>query len=385
MRLWAFGIAALIYDFLYFAAWLAIPVRAEKLGATATQLGLLQTASTLVFVANCLAVGKIADRWSKPRLVRASCVVTLGACIALSQAETLTWLFVLVPLTGFASSTFWPALQGSLGQETEPRDLERALGFFNMMWSAGKALGFFVAGWIAHALGPSWSLIVAGGMAVPILVFYPTGERRRTSTAQALTHDDRAVFRTMGYVANFVAFGVAAGFQNQFFKYLQETGLGTLVDRKAFFGLFLGLMFTAQTIAFFFLQKGARWTYRRGLLYGSQIVLAGAVLTVSFARHDLAILAVAPLIGVQLGFAYASSLYYSLHGPAEHGKYAGLHEAVLGAGSFVVPLLGGLAIDQTGELRMPYWLAAATALAALAAQEAIYRRSARSSEKASIR
>ena len=41
---------------------------------------------------------------------------------------------------------------------------------------------------------------------------------------------------------------------------------------------------------------------------------------------------------VGLGVANASSIYYSLHGPADHGKYAGLHEA----DQRVVEILSGL-------------------------------------------
>ena len=122
------------------------------------------------------------------------------------------------------------------------------------------------------------------------------------------------------------------------------------------------------------LQRGRGWTYRRALLYSAQGLIAGASLAITLTRSDTLLLLLAPFVGVGLGFVYASSIYYSLHGPTDHGKYAGLHEAVLGAGTFLVPLAGGALADLTRDLRMPYGFAAAATLAAIGIEEGLYRR-----------
>src|SRR5262245_47616281 len=125
---------------------------------------------------------------------------------------------------------------------------------------------------------------------------------------------------------------------------------------------------------FVVLQRGSKWTYRRELLYGAQLLAGIAAVAVTVVTTDIALIAAAALVGVGLGFANASSIYYSLHGPASHGKYAGVHEAVLGAGSFLVPLAGGALADLTHDLRMPYWLAGGATVIALAIEEVVYRR-----------
>ena len=175
-----------------------------------------------------------------------------------------------------------------------------------------------------------------------------------------------------------VAFGIGATFQTQFYKYLDDRGLGNLWDRKTYFGLFMGAMFAAQTVAFVVLQRGRGWTYRRPLLYAAQLLVAGMLVAIPCTRSDVVMLVLAPLVGIGLGFICASSIYYSLHGPSDHGKYAGLHEAVLGAGTFLVPFAGGFLADRVVDLRMPYWLAAGMMVAALAVEEVLYRRSSRS-------
>ena len=51
---------------------------------------------------------------------------------------------------------------------------------------------------------------------------------------------------------------------------------------------------------------------------------------------------------------YVASLYYSLEGGADRkGGRAGIHEAVLGSGLFLGPLMGGL-VGQALDLRAPY-------------------------------
>jgi MFS family permease len=188
---------------------------------------------------------------------------------------------------------------------------------------------------------------------------------------------DTAVYRTIGYVANFLAFGVGNVFSNQFYKYAEKSGLGG-GHAETLFGLVLGAIYGTQTLFFVVLQRGSRWTYRRALLYVTQLLAGAGAVAVTFVTSDAAILAAASLVGLGLGFANASSIYYSLHGPADHGKYAGVHEAVLGAGSFLVPLAGGALADLNHDLRMPYWLIGGLTLMVLLIQEIVYRRRPRS-------
>jgi MFS family permease len=374
MRLWRYCIAAFIYDWFVFVFWTAVPVRAEKWGATPTQLALLQAASTVPYVLNSLFIGSLADRVSKSRLAGLGCLVAAAACAWTAQAPSLAMLFVGVPLLGIGASIFWPPVQGGIGAESDPARMERALGTFNVMWSLGKAVGFATAGVLLGGLGHAGVLWIAAASAVAIVPFYPRDETRPRPAVEPLPHEDRGVFRTVAYIANFAAFGVGATLQNQFIKHLRASVPMTLWSLETYFGVFLGVVFLAQTAMFALLQTGARWTYRRSLLYGAQVLAAAALAVAAFVHEPRLLLVLAPLVGVGIGFTYASSIYYSLHGPSDHGRFAGIHEAVLGTGSFVIPLAGGVLADLSGDLRTPYWLAAAVCAVAIAAQEVVYRR-----------
>ncbi len=365
-----------MFDWLVYAAWVVIPITATGLGASSTQLGLLQTASTLVYALNCLWVGRMADRTSKSLLARCGCVLAALACLALSRADSLGHLFLIVPVLGLANSLFWPSVESALGSESGPKGLEKAVGLFNVLWSAGKSLGFFLAGWMMQALGAAHAMYAAAASAAAVALFYPNAGPSRSQEGREPARAELAAYRTMGYIANFFLHGVGAVLTTHYFKYLSAADRGGM-NPKAFFGLFLGVVFGAQTLLFWALLPNARWTYRRDLLYGSQLLAGAACFALTLTRDPGLTLLLALPLGAGFGFAYASSIYYSLHGPADHGKFSGIHEAVVGLGNFVLALGGGLLADALGDLRFPYWLGAGAIAAAVLLEEAAFRRRAR--------
>jgi MFS family permease len=379
MRIWLYCLAGLIYDWLVFVYWTAVPVRAVHLGATATQVALLQTASTTFYVLGSLWMGRVADRASRSLMARIGSLGALVSCLLVAYADSLAGLFLVMPLLGISASVFWPAVQGALGAESPPGELEHVLSRFNVTWSIGKTLGFAMAGWMLAKAGHGWTMTAAALSVLPIVLFYPRdlGARPR-ARIEPEPDGHPPVFRTLGYVANFAACGLGGAFQNQFFKYLSQSGFETRWDRETTFGAFLGVVFGAQTLAFWVLPRWRGWAWRRGPLYVLQLLGVVAAVLLVFAPRDWILFALAPALGISLGFSYASSIHYSLHGATSHGKYAGLHEAVLGAGSVLVPLAGGLAADWGGGPRAPYLFAAASVLVAIPLQEWLYRRSSRS-------
>jgi len=374
MRLWRYCLAGLLFNWTGFIFWTWIPARALEFNASSTQLALLQTASSVIYVLNSLFSGGLSDRVSRALLGRISALVAAGACVLLTRAGSLGALFLTVPLMGMACSVYWPSIQGAVGAEAGPARLEKALGWFSVSWSIGKTMGFVLGG---SGISADTALWMAAASALPVLVFYP--EDRAPARAEAPRHarTDLGAYRTLGYAVNFLAFSVGGVFINQFLKYLEARPVPGWTPR-AFFGLFLGAIYGTQTVSFVVLQRSSGWTYRRGLLYGVQIVCGAAALAVPLLTRDWQYFAAAAVIGAGLGFANQSSIYYSLHGPSDHGKYAGFHEAIVGLGTFLAPLAGGALADRTHDLRSPYWLAGGVMIAAAAVEEAVYRRRSRS-------
>lgn len=374
MRLWLYCLAGFVFDWVLYVLWTVIPFHAEALHATPDQVGYLQAVSSVVYVFMCILVGRLSDRFSKGSLLRVGCLITAAACVLIGRSESYLMLLLLAPVAGLGASLFWPPIQGAIGAEAKPETLEKSIGLFNILWSTGKALGFLTAGAIHRPLGTSSSLLLAAGGAVLVVLFYPWRDAKGSPTLPEDPVDPglRTKFLRMAWVANFVLFGVGSLITIHYFKFVHhhQIGVRLLGSTEKFFGLYLGLIYLSQTLVFVVLSRTSKWTYKRGILYGTHLVLAIAMILVAFVRSELAILATAPLVGIGLGFGYCASIYYSLHTPKGHGKYSGMHEAVLGSGTFLLPLVAGLLARS--DLRWPYWLAAACAVVAVLVEERIF-------------
>ncbi|MDM7915195.1 MAG: hypothetical protein QUU85_08010, partial [Candidatus Eisenbacteria bacterium] len=126
----------------------------------------------------------------------------------------------------------------------------------------------------------------------------------------------------------------------------------------------LGLLGLAQTATFAWLGLRHGWEYRRGLFVLPLVAGAAATAVLAGVGRDLWILLCAPAIGYALGVAFTESFFHSIHRERGRGRNTGVHEALLGAGTFLLPLAGGLLVPSLGDAA-PLLLAAA-ALAGVA-------------------
>src|SRR5947209_16452449 len=156
MRLGRYCLAGFLFNWLGFVFWTVVPIAAEKFHPSSTQLALLQTSSSIVYVLSSLISGRLSDRVSKSTLARLGVLGGIAACAATVYINNLSLLYLAAPLMGLAGSIYWPSIQGAVGAESEPSRVERSIGWFNVSWSVGKTLGFVVAGWLAQTRGPAF-------------------------------------------------------------------------------------------------------------------------------------------------------------------------------------------------------------------------------------
>jgi len=377
MRLWQYALAAFVFDWLLYVVWTVVPLHAKDLGADAFDLGMLQAVSSAVYIVMSVVMGRVADRASRPLLVRIGCAMMIACCFLVPRTGSFPLLLAVMPVLGLAGTFFWPCLQGAIGAESSPERLLRDIGLFNILWSAGKSIGFLMGGSLKEGWGLSPTLMAAAGGAAAVMLFYPWRDtpRREASLSSRVAVDVRRRYLFIGWIMNFVAFGAGATIGNQYILLCRDRrmSLGFGDDPvETFFGLALFGVFLSQTIVFAVVRRWSGWTYRRAPLYGSQVCLAAGAVILGVAGNPWLALASTPLLGIGLGMGYVASIYYSLDTPEGHGKYSGLHEAIVGLGSFL-PLAAGVAARGLGDLRWPYWLCAALALGAIVVEERIWR------------
>lgn len=345
-----FLIAAFLADCSTYLLFTAVPLKVIALGGSALVLGLLPAATAGVYVLAALAFGRLADRWSRTRMVRSGAAIMAASALATAFVEAIPGFFPVLALGALGRALFWPALQAELGSRGSARLLGRRMGCFNVSWSGGKMLGFFVAGHLTEAFSTTAPLALAFLLGLGIVALAPT-PAREIATGEAAAADRpapsppvRRRYRLSAWAANLVGYGVAATLNYQFPKRLLALGF-----REGDVGNFLGLIGLTQTLAFAFLGWRHGWEYRRSWILGS--LAWGMISTAALAlfTNRIGILACAPGVGLALGVAYSASLYHSLHQEPVPGRNAGIHEALLGSGVLVVPLIAGAAGDAFGH------------------------------------
>lgn len=147
-----FGINALnFYDRQILTA-VTEPIRKEW-GLNDSAMGLLGTAFTLLYAAVGVPLGRLADGWSRTKLLGIG--VTVWSL--LTAASGLAWnywsLFVARLGVGVGEASCAPAGNSLIGDLYLPTQRARAISIFMLGLPVGMFLSFWLSGRIAHAFG----------------------------------------------------------------------------------------------------------------------------------------------------------------------------------------------------------------------------------------
>jgi MFS family permease len=116
-------------------------------------MGLLGTAFTLLYAAVGVPLGRLADNWSRTRLLS----IGVTAWSLLTSASGLAWNYTSLFITrlgvGVGEASCAPAANSLIGDLYPPAQRARALSVFMLGLPIGLFLSYFLSGRIAHAYG----------------------------------------------------------------------------------------------------------------------------------------------------------------------------------------------------------------------------------------
>ena len=152
-----------------------------------TQIGLLGSAFIWLYAIVGLPLGRIADSWSRKKLLAWGVFVwtLLTACAAL--ATNYTMLLLSRVGVGVGEATCAPSATSWLGDLFPPSKRSRVLALFMLGVPVGGALSFFFSGPIAQAFGWRAAMVLAAAPAVflvPALLKVREPERGASETQQ---------------------------------------------------------------------------------------------------------------------------------------------------------------------------------------------------------
>jgi MFS family permease len=389
-RIGRYCLAAFGIDGAFYLTLTGVPWKAISLGATPMTLGLLPAVWSVIYILGCGMFGRLSDRLAAEGMTRTGTLVLAGAVVVIAITDRLWGLFLGMAMAAVGLSLFWPALQASVALAGKRHSLDSDLGWFNISWSAGKAVGFLTGGLLLAGFGfralfgVSLGLILLVSAALqatrprsepgseePVAIEGDGAgrESQAAAAAAAVPMHRRHGFLIMAWIANGASYGASATLNYHYPRLLGDSGLGA-----GLFGTFLGLVYLSQTATFAILRKTNAWHYRRAPLYAVQIGFAALMFVLPAVHVPAIALLLAPLAGVGLGLAYYSSIYYSLHAAARPGRNTGFHEAVIGSGVLLVPPIGGWLASEWGENSLPFMFCGSVLLLAIVAEDLMARK-----------
>ncbi len=329
----------------------------QRFGFTNLENLALCAVSGAVYAGWVVLAGRYAQRHGYFQALRWGFVILVGAMVLGSElASVVGQMAVMIGWTLGIGLT-WPALE-AITSEHEPRDrLQRLLGIYNLVWSAGSGLATFSGGMVLEHFGPRGIFLLPAALhAVQLgLLAWLERDHRRTTARGAPAPAaataappvcraepgpvPRRVFMQMAWIANPLAY-VAVNAIIPVIPGLAEK----FALSPAWAGVFCSVWALARAGGFGLFWWWDGWHYRFRWL-----VTAFGALIVSFALillgHHLGGLVAAQVVfGLSLALIYYSSLFYSMDVGETKGEHGGFHEAAIGAGIFGGPALGAASL-----------------------------------------
>ncbi len=370
-------LAAFVTDFAVMVGMTATPFFVyNQLGGGATMSGVIGALQAIAYALTCLVSAGFVSRAKN------------GLSWALGGLALYTVLYCLMPffrspivcgavamLACTALAMVWPALHSWVGAEPDTEVRSRNMGWFNISWSFGFAVGPLIAGpfYDLDYRLPFVLLFIMGCVAFALVRSMP---HERTHFADATEemllaradHDRLSeVYLLCGWCAVLVANAlagvtrsiypkrvddlVASGELRLLFESVPAEFLaGAPATKYSWLAFMLAL---ATAVTFLVMGRTTGWRHRFQILLWIQVASAGAFWVLARTQSLIVMMGCFAVVGIYLGVAFFSSVYYSLGNPRLKHRRAAINEAAVGTGGFSGSLIVGYLAGQYG-LAIPF-------------------------------
>ncbi len=314
-----------------------------------------------------LLAGRLAEKFGPRKAAISaaafSAVTTLVALLAVAIPKI--WLLPLVMLPfNFTCTLIWPAIESGVTRSPGKMRLSSRIALFNLSWGCAGFVSIashglleqrswypiFITAAVTFAIASI--LLLRLGLPASMIGTYNVpddakGEHELDSPAMRRRAEG---FLKMAWLANglaYTAIYVLFPTMTQLAKMAYQNATG-VVATAAVAGFITSVWFVTRFLGFGLTSIWTGWHYKVPWLLGPLALLAVtfcAMLTV----HNLpAFLGLQILFGFAAALVFSGSLYYAMHVSSGHGGHAAFHEAVVGIGTTLGPVIG--ALSGTGEL-----------------------------------
>lgn len=281
-------------------------------------------------------------------------------------------------VAAFTFSAFaWPAFHSWVGAEPFPEARARHMSLVNVAWSTGGAAGPLLAGPF-YEIDFRFPYLFIAGLCLLSLVLIASVPPEKSyftclvsdSTQSRRAHDRASEsFLYSAWCATFAAHitvgSTRAVFPKQLdelisagqLRYLWESHASVWLNsasasRFSWLAVIMGL---ATGLTFFIMGRSVWWHHRFSMLVVIQLFTGAAMWSLGYTHSIIVMLIAFSVIGMNLGVAFFSSVFYGMANPTtKHGR-AAINEGVVGLGG-MTGSLGFAAVGIYAGLNLPFRL-----------------------------
>jgi len=356
-----FNLVTLLSGFSFFAFILLIPLFANELGLSLTQIGITLAAFSIAVILFSPLWGHLCDRFGhRKQLLTLGNLLYFASSLLYVYVNTLEWLIALRFLQGIGFAT--NAMLTALFSDHFGGEASRRFGAFSAANAVGAGLGSLLAGILADAIGirsvfavVSFLCLISVG-----LIYWGLPEKAAPAPVEGSPQSSplpAKLFYLYGMV--FVRHSAAVALWSIFPVYLNS-----LVRSLSLVGAIQGVNMLLQPLFMLALGKyGERWDKLQMVLGG----VGGSVLTflVYAIAVDISLIVVGQvMIAVSWSMMFIGMNLYMIEEVPEgsRGKAFGYLASAFTSAASVGPLLGGTLSDAYGIHGMIFLVSALMAL-----------------------
>ncbi len=325
-----------------------LPVYAETLGASYSDLGRMGAVGNIAYLIITLATGYLLDRYERVELYS---LFTLFGAISVAffaYTNTIFQVILVRGLLGVFSATFWVTASTLTADLAPPELLTRSMGRYNLAWIMGFALGPLGGGFIINSFGYDVFFYSLSGLmlfSLLIILLKIKGkislkgkQDKATSTSESL----RKV--TFAYIT-LIPFTLVLGIYMAIMPgHMKVVGLSS-----ASIGTLIAMTNGVRGLSFFNVERYVRWGSRKSLYSAALFIFSSMFLV----RNAVSIMEFAvPLVLYGIGAGIITPVildFITRRMPKSAlGAAMGMHEGVYGLGMCFGPLFGGNLADVYG-------------------------------------
>jgi MFS family permease len=322
-----------------------LPVYAETLGASYTDLGLIGAVGNVVYTGITLVCGYMLDRYEKVNLYLVFNVIGGVTMVFFALATTIPQIILVRGLLGLAAAAFWVAASTLTGQISPKEERTQSLGRYNLAWIAGFTVGPYAGGLVSGRCGYDVFFYSQAVFILVSLILIMLRIRGRIELRNPGRHEKTQLGElkplTLAYLT-LLPFTLVLGIYMAIIPgHMKVVGLTASI-----IGLLLTITNGTRGLFFFNVQNLVNWGTRKSIIAASIFIAISMFLVRS--GGDAVSFGV-PLVFYGAGSGIMTPVmldFISKRTPERlRGTAMGVHESIYGIGMCLGPLIGGAIAD----------------------------------------